>query len=737
MSIFTHFQHINLTTDQANALNEVDAFLKSEENVFILKGYAGSGKTTLLQGVVEYLEATQRGYALMAPTGRAAKVIKQKTLKEAVTIHKCIYSFKDLDEIKELDGEGAESFIYYFKLRNNTEINNKVYIIDEASMVSDVYSKGEFFRFGSGFLLTDLIEYSRVNLPNTNAKIIFVGDPAQLPPVGMSFSPALDEEYLNEKFSVSVRSVEIKEVKRQGGESGILKAAAKLRKCLTSGYFNDFDLRSNGRDIHNPSFADFLSTYNSIKGQKIIICYKNKTALDINQKIREDRFGARLSIQAGDHIIMGGNNYRLDLMNGEFGVVVKSTPTTESRNIPVNAKGGERKLVTLTWRWIEIMVSDDAGGERVVGGYMLENYLEGDNFLKPIEQQALYIDFKNRYPNLKPKSPEFKEAIKSDIYFNSLLLKYGYAVTCHKAQGGEWDAALTIWDRVAGESFNFKEQKHNLKGKTNSDFYRWAYTAITRASKDLYCINPPYFTSYSNLIFIPTTVQDAYESLTGKPVKNESFVLDADALTALTGFNLQEQPLSIQDHFVILRSLVRKKYMEITSYKRQGYEVWYTVGREADHATFKFWINGKNEFNGKFAQVPSLTNSAAFADEVQALLGSINQFNVSRNTASGILSKIEHDWELEESTPFLINLFDSLEESLGSKKIQVEDVEHLNYRERYRFSRGDEKAVVDFEYNQDGFFGRALPLSKQCNSKLLLENVESVLNQYSQKEHVI
>jgi ATP-dependent exoDNAse (exonuclease V) alpha subunit len=240
MKIFDHFQHLNLSKDQRTALERLNTFLAGEERIFILQGYAGSGKTTLLKGFVEYLKSLEKKYQLMAPTGRAAKVINQKTGFNGTTVHKGIYNFGELVEVSEEENSNDNNGIsYYFKynLLTNPNIYDDVFIVDEASMVSDVISFGEFFRFGSGKLLQDLITYSRIQSPNTKSKIIFIGDPAQLPPIGMNFSPALDAHYLKETYSITVSQVEMKEVKRQDANNGILYSATKLRQCLTSGLF--------------------------------------------------------------------------------------------------------------------------------------------------------------------------------------------------------------------------------------------------------------------------------------------------------------------------------------------------------------------------------------------------------------------------------------------------------------------------------------------------------------------
>lgn len=737
MSIFNHFQHINLTNDQQIALEKIQDFLNSDENIFILQGYAGSGKTTLLKGFVEYLQSIEKQYQLMAPTGRAAKVINQKTGFEATTIHKGIYSFDELQEIETEGEKGDISFMYYYKLRNNPDVHNSILIIDEASMVSDNQSQGEFFRFGSGYLLKDLIQYSQISFPNATTKIIFIGDPAQLPPIGMNFSPALDKNYLFESYKLKVVVTEMKEVKRQDVNNDILSSATKIRKCLTSGFFNDFDLRENGKDIFNPKFEDFLETYKSQKGTKVIISYKNKTALDLNQTIRRDRFGADLPIQLSDHIIVGGNNYRHGIMNGEFGIVSNTEPTTITREIKFYKKTGGTAFVLLTWRSIELLMPDKNGQSKTVKGYMLENYLNGDNYLKPEEQQALYVDFKNRYPKLKPKTEEFKEAITTDSYFNCILLKYGYAVTCHKAQGGEWDTTFVFWDKGVKQEFNFLDSAHNRSGKTNPDFYRWAYTAVTRASIRLFCINPPYFNSFSNMSFIDVKVQNAYQELTAQTLQPIEIDIQGEHLEFLKQFNLQDASATIQNHFLKTNYFVQKQYIDIFSWKRVGYEIRYGFKRENDIVTIKFWVNGKDEFKANFQKLPAETNSDSLFENISKLIENSPTVIFNRNTFDTILTRIEFEIQLEEEKPFLKTLFDVLQVQLNASDISIDKISHQSYRERYIFSRNEEKAVIDFEYNGDGFFGRVLPLENKCNSDNLLNEVKNIVLNLKDFEYVV
>ncbi|MFZ4412015.1 MAG: ATP-dependent DNA helicase [Bacteroidales bacterium] len=727
MSIFDHFENINLSPDQETALTKLQAFLDSPTQVFMLKGYAGSGKTTILKGLLEYLSMLEKDFALMAPTGRAAKVIRERTGQEAFTIHKSIYSYEEIVEVEE-----GDSFLYYFKIRNNIDVAGKIFIVDEASMLSDAKSEGEFFRFGTSHILTDLITYTRIANKNTNSKIIFVGDPCQLPPVGDNSSKAFDAIYLKEKFDISSEETEMKEVKRQGSESGILMAAAKIRRSISSGFFNDFNLRPNGKDIFNPAYDAFLDTWQEAANPKIIIASKNKTCLDLNLQIRERRFGnADLPLQKSDIVIMGSNNYKKGIFNGEFAVINKVSDTLTQRTIGLRGKDP----VILYWRDVELVFPDAETSNKMISGKMLENFLYGDNYLKPEETQALYVDFTSRHKELKPKTEEFKEALFHDEYFNCLLMKYGYAVTCHKVQGGEWDNVFTVWDNDNSEDFDYIIDKQQRAGKTNNNFYRWAYTAITRAAKNLYALNPPFFNSYSTMAFLDTTVLNSLTELTGNQIQSEEITLDNEMLQQLTQLNLLEQPIQLQDHFIKVRHAVRKKYIEVLAWEKIGYEIRYTFLREQDKAVFKTFVNGRYEFRNPISSIPNFSPNAEFNNTIAEILNHLPNLTIKRNTAETIISKIEFDFELEEQFPFTKSLFDDIVFLFENMEINITEVDHQQYKERYTFIRNQELAVIDFEYKKNGFFGRVLPILNQTNSLALISDIQTALQTFKQDNY--
>lgn len=693
----------------------------------MLKGYAGSGKTTILQGLVEYLTTIEKKVVLMAPTGRAAKIIRDKTGQEAYTIHRSIYGLEDIVEM-----EAGDSFNYVYSIRNNIDVANTIFIVDEASMISDAENKGEFFQFGSSKLLSDLIEYSRAGMESVNSKIIFVGDPCQLPPIGDNSSKAFDSIYLREKFGLSSDETEMKEVKRHDSNSGILNAAAKIRKSITSGFYNDFNLKDNNTDIFNPSYGNFLDKWGNASGTKIIVAYKNKTCLQLNNQIREIRFGnTGLPPQKGDIIILGANNYVKNVLNGEFAVVNDIGVSSISRTILLRGKAP----ITLSWRDIELIFPEALGNNKIVSGKILENFLNGDNALRPEEWQALYVDFTNRHQGLKRKTKEFHEAIFHDEFFNCLLIKYGYAVTCHKAQGGEWDNVFTIWDHDNAEAFDCFTDKQRRAGKTNQDFYRWAYTAITRASKTLYALNPPFFNSYSSMSFVDDSVVKSLNELKGNQFQSEEVSIDNEMIKQLSLFNLVDAPIQLQDHFISIYHATRKQVIELVGWEKLGYEIRYSFKRGNYKAVFKSHVNGKNEFKNTFLPIPNLSPNEGFNTAISEILNCLPVVSIKRNTVEAIFNKIEFEFNLEEQLPFTRSLFDDIELLFVNTGIYIDSIDHMQYKERYTFIRNQEVAIIDFEYNKNGSFGRIVPLPNQTNGRNLISDIKIALQKFKQEEY--
>lgn len=506
MKIFAHFQHIKLTNDQRNALEKLSAFLESDDRVFILKGYAGSGKTTLLKGFVEYLQSFNKNYQLMAPTGRAAKVIREKTNKVATTIHRGIYNFERLDAI-EAENENVEeqSYHYVFPINQISEGQN-ILIIDEASMVSSKESKHELFTFGTGFLLNDLLTYAKVS--SSNNKLIFVGDPAQLPPVGDNKSLALDPDYFSNALNISTKTVELTEVVRQN-DNLILKNAEKIRNLIFSNNRSElkFDYDAESFVMSNPNdfYKHFTDAFPTPKvGDGVIIAYSNGQCFHNNIAIREKLFPNQKDLAVGDIILINNNNYHTygtELFNGDLAQVVEINPDTISQSAPVmvDRNGKKEKIViSLKFKKIKIRLPHFSDDIPCLIHYDLLNSVNRD--LSIDEMKAVYINFVIRFnekqkerkekelPSYKIGSEEFKNNLKLDPFFNALKIKYGYSITCHKSQGGEWEKV-------------FVDYSGRVSLKTEP--LKWCYTATTRARESVICLNAPNFGSFSKLNFNP------------------------------------------------------------------------------------------------------------------------------------------------------------------------------------------------------------------------------------------
>jgi exodeoxyribonuclease V len=430
-----------------------------EGQVFLLKGYAGTGKTTSISALVKVLDDLKITAILLAPTGRASKVLSQYSGKQASTIHKKIYRQKS-----------GSDFNSRFLLDRNLN-RNTVFIVDEASMISDVSQ--ELSVFGSGHLLSDLIEYV---LSGDNCKLIISGDTAQLPPVGLNISPALDEEELK-YFNLEVISCEMTEVVRQLENSGILVNATNLRKLLSNEGFKGYwkILNSGFKDIIRLSGTDLIdeisNCYNKFGiDETIIITRSNKRANKFNEGIRKNILYREDQISTGDLLMVVKNNYywtkQLEseefnfIANGDIAKVIKIRKYEERYGfqfVSVTLSFPDYEDLTLECKILLDALTIDAAA------------------LTNEDNKRLYESISEDYPEIRNKRKRW-EKIRENEYFNALQVKFSYAVTCHKAQGGQWKTA-------------FIDHGYLTEEMIDREFIRWTYTAFTRPTERLYLVN--------------------------------------------------------------------------------------------------------------------------------------------------------------------------------------------------------------------------------------------------------
>jgi hypothetical protein len=465
-----------LTPQQQELTERLRTFFDSKDRYFILKGYAGTGKTYLIGQLAKELAAKNREVVLLAPTGRAARVLSRKTGCPASTIHRHIYN---LNELVEHD-DATVAFKFYFRVKDVATDNlDHVVFVDEASMVSDQYSETEFLHFGSGRLLTDLLQFLRLRDPTQKTKLVMVGDPAQLPPVNSPISPALDAAYLKDQHNLTTGEYELTDVVRQAADSAILREATKIRKTLASRYHNQLDIRPLPPEIEVLAAPQLPARFVQINEgtrlpRTICVAYSNATCLNLNAAIRSKRYGGdgMQPPTEGDALLVIRNS-ATGLLNGDLATVAWAAE--ESEHVRVNV-GVE--IVHLHFRDVRLRIeTDDGKGETTLGTKIIENALSSEKRdLSPLEQKALFVHFKMRHcPPLRANTREFAEALRADPYFNALQVKFGYALTCYKAQGGEWDDVFIRFERSRPCALTL----------------RWAYTALTRAKKRVFGLDLP------------------------------------------------------------------------------------------------------------------------------------------------------------------------------------------------------------------------------------------------------
>lgn len=584
----------SFTSSQLAAMGAFKAFLESTDQVFMLKGAAGTGKTTLVSEFLKILKEKDREFRLMAPTGRAAFIIGSKTGWGASTIHRRIYGLYKLrsNNLSQDEEEDGTIHLRFELLDNSKASTNEVYIIDEASMVSDTFSENEAFSFGSGKLLTDLFKFA------DGRKIVFVGDYAQLPPVGMAISPALSKEYLENNFQCKVFEFMLKEVVRQGSESSMLVNATAIRDSIESKTFNEFKLKE-GEDSYKEE-VNLLNPYyqlseSSPSPRAAIIAYTNRQALEYNKTIRLHYFGEKAQrIVPGELLMIARNNYNHDveLFNGNIVKVISAQSDEEVEKKTVRIKLGKGRLVEVPLQFRDAVITFRQRNTPIqLVVKILDNFLDDPSGnISCLLSRALVVDFEQRLPSeiksrlyqirnylqgksisdpkIKKLADAYREILFQDKYYNAVICKYGYAMTCHKAQGGEWENVFVDLFRYGGNA--------------NEDYFRWAYTALTRASKKLYFFNSPDFDYISSLVV------DQIQS--SKNIRISMYTSTGDFL---------------RERFQRLAGISEKYELEVTEDRSRPYEHWITFkNNESKQAIFRLRYK-KEGYNGVYDIISS------------------------------------------------------------------------------------------------------------------------------------
>jgi ATP-dependent exoDNAse (exonuclease V) alpha subunit len=431
-------------------------FNSSNNSLFLIKGYAGTGKTTTISTVVNNLWRVGKKAVLLAPTGRAAKVISGYAKRQAFTIHKKIYFPK-----KNKSG-GVD-----FTLQTNKHTNT-IFIIDEASMIPDSPSNAKLFENGS--LLDDLISYVYAGV---HCKIIFIGDTAQLPPVKLNISPALDAQKLALNYNKEVIEIELNEVMRQHEDSGILNNATILRQILSNNGFDTFKFKLGFPDlirlIDGYEIEDAINwAYDNIGVEDTaLIVRSNKRANQYNQQIRSKIRGQENEISTGDFVMVVKNNYFWLKESSDAGFIANGDICEILQIFNI------KELYGFRFAEVKVRMIDYSNEKPFETVLLLDTLTSESPSLSYEESNRLYQEVRKDFLHEKSKYKQLL-GVKKSKYFNALQVKFSYAVTCHKSQGGQWKTV-------------FIEQPYLPDGQS-IEYLRWLYTAVTRAQEKVYLI---------------------------------------------------------------------------------------------------------------------------------------------------------------------------------------------------------------------------------------------------------
>lgn len=447
------------TSKQDIVLQQLSNFIfsTSPNLLYVLKGFAGTGKTTIIGTIVSNLWKAKKSAVLMAPTGRAAKVISNYSKKEAFTIHKKIYTIR-------YDKSGKVSFVLAPNKHKKT-----LFIVDEASMISDLPSQAKLF--GSGSLLDDLMQYV---YSGHQCKLLLIGDTAQLPPVKLDISPALNENSLSLSYNKEVERMELDEVVRQEQDSGILFNATLLREALANSFFESFKFNLNGfkdivRLIDGHEIMDAINdSYSNLGNEETaIIVRSNKRANLYNEQIRSRILFNEHELTAGDYLMIVKNNYFWLKPSSEAGFIANGDI------IEVLEVFAIKELYGFRFAEVKIRMVDYPRMRPFETVLMLDTIKLETPSLPYEESNKLYQEVLKDYEDETSSYRKFKK-VKQNNFLNALQVKFSYAITCHKSQGGQWNTV-------------FVEQPY-LPNGIDKDYLRWLYTAVTRAKEKLYLI---------------------------------------------------------------------------------------------------------------------------------------------------------------------------------------------------------------------------------------------------------
>lgn len=642
LDLIDFYKSSHLSSDQQRLISSLQNFFDDKSSgIYIIDGYAGTGKTFIMQGLCKYLSYKNLAHQLLAPTGRATMILSERTHETSETIYSHIYKQYESNEKRT-----------YFKLRSNDRVTDCVYLIDEASMVSDQSDEENELVFGTGQLLTDLFTFIKQNKTGIN-KVVFVGDSGQLPPVKMDYSPALSQVYLENLSQWPVTIGKLKQVIRQKSENPILHNALDLRKSIESGNFGKIHFDFNGKELVSIEKSELLEKFMSVSGglpsdQCILISATNKQNYEFNRDIRRLYFSGDLSLPVvGDRIVCVRTSFDSlkCVRNGTFGTVLSIVGVIERKTI--TPRGAE----PVDLEFIDAVIQFDDDPQPVKRKILLSclNNVSGEVLTaeqKQAREVMLSMVAREKYlesDGAREKKQKLDEVRQTDPYYNALLIKYGYGITCHKAQGGEWPHV-------------FVDCVHLAAKKQSKEYFQWLYTAVTRSKNNLDLINAPSF----------NVDDEIKESTVSRTEFNKEVYLEN-----LTGFVKKR----LQEHGCVVEDIDEKQYEQVYRCRTEAGEL----------------VDLHISWNLKKVAHPVLKGmKTPTSEEVYNLFKDLKDTYIPDGSE---VCKVKLDGYLQV-------FHEKLEQELSIIGVSILNLELLQWRLRYSLKRENANCIIDVNYSK-------------------------------------
>jgi len=673
------------TNSQLKALEKIDGFIgDNTQQVFILKGAVNTGKKTLIREIKKIFESKKRYLKLVAPRRRIAEMLSKDL--EYKSIYSEIYSHTPKKQKITIKIGDEEFQLFQYPLAKNNDSDDTVYIINESQLLSNKFSKLDFFIFGSGYIISDLIDYC--DLKNTKRKIIFVGDDKQIHHGNFDLQ-VFSQSLIQNNLGLIFDEFELREVIKSNLNEIIIDNCIEIRNSITRNIFNHFEINDDGETVVKISEDDFVNSYIKMLTKDpfgtIVIRDTNKRIKELNYFIREKLYNRTNVLDKGDLVLLYNNinvktsaGYpdKIYLSSGEFGEITYVSDIIEEPLKVFYKNGlylkGRTEEIRLRFRDIGIKFSCQNSDYKIKisEDFLLSNdvALSKDHFI------ALMTLFSKRHDNLEKNTDDFLEALENDPYINAANIRLGYSITAEKAQGRKWNNV-------------FVDLKSSVP-PTNESYYRWVYTAMTRCNSSLFTLNTPVTTPFIKLNWLEDNViiKDKEEKYTIH--YNTDIEIHESNKDFFRVNKFPNDKPCLKALFQFINNSLSGKNIKINKVAHQNYqEIYEFIGINKEKAKINIWYN--KEF-----KITNLKVVSSEPKDFSNLITKSFQTNVLE------FKNIDPGY----NTMFLDDLFEKLHSKLTNTGIYISNIDKSKNLTQYIFKKDNKYSKINFWYEDSGFF---------------------------------